>query len=272
MARFLFIWMIMIGAMVGVRESTHFDVDVWPELGAARQRAAAHRHQRVRAGLRAGLRLVGHRVRAVRLEPDLGARRAAAGGSSSPGRWPAHLDRVPRRALPRRPAHPGAGRGGARMSGGGAVSPAIAALILFGVFFALMALRVPIAFALGLACLPDPAHRAAAVADDPVQRDLQRLQLVHPAGGAVLPADRQPDERRRHHRPAGAPVARPGRAPSRRAGAGQRGAVDLLRRHLRARRPPTPRARARSSSRRRSRKATTSPSRSRSPRCRRCWR
>ncbi len=33
MARFLFIWMIMIGAMVGVRESTHFEVDLWPRLG-----------------------------------------------------------------------------------------------------------------------------------------------------------------------------------------------------------------------------------------------
>ncbi|MGE5792258.1 MAG: TRAP transporter small permease [Bacteroidota bacterium] len=38
MARFLFIWMIMIGAMIGVREGTHFEVDVWPQLGA---RAAA---------------------------------------------------------------------------------------------------------------------------------------------------------------------------------------------------------------------------------------
>ena len=34
LARFLFIWMVMLGAMVGVREGTHFDVDVWPELGA----------------------------------------------------------------------------------------------------------------------------------------------------------------------------------------------------------------------------------------------
>ena len=32
MARFLFIWTIMIGAMIGVRESTHFEVDVWPQL------------------------------------------------------------------------------------------------------------------------------------------------------------------------------------------------------------------------------------------------
>jgi TRAP-type transport system small permease protein len=33
MARFLFIWTIMIGAMIGVRESTHFEVDVWPQMG-----------------------------------------------------------------------------------------------------------------------------------------------------------------------------------------------------------------------------------------------
>jgi TRAP-type C4-dicarboxylate transport system permease small subunit len=32
MARFFFIWMIMIGAMVGVRENIHFDVDLWPVL------------------------------------------------------------------------------------------------------------------------------------------------------------------------------------------------------------------------------------------------
>jgi TRAP-type C4-dicarboxylate transport system permease small subunit len=32
MARFLFIWMVMLGAMIGVREGTHFEVDVWPEL------------------------------------------------------------------------------------------------------------------------------------------------------------------------------------------------------------------------------------------------
>ena len=32
MARFLFIWTIMIGAMVGIREAQHFEVDVWPTL------------------------------------------------------------------------------------------------------------------------------------------------------------------------------------------------------------------------------------------------
>ena len=38
-SRFLFIWMVMIGAMIGVREHSHFEVDIWPEL-APRPRAA----------------------------------------------------------------------------------------------------------------------------------------------------------------------------------------------------------------------------------------
>jgi TRAP-type transport system small permease protein len=33
LARFMFIWMVMLGAMIGVREATHFEVDVWPVLG-----------------------------------------------------------------------------------------------------------------------------------------------------------------------------------------------------------------------------------------------
>ena len=37
---------------------------------------------------------------------------------------------------------------------GAALSPGVAAGLLFGSFFLLMILRVPIAFALGLACLP----------------------------------------------------------------------------------------------------------------------
>jgi TRAP-type C4-dicarboxylate transport system permease small subunit len=32
MARFLFVWTIMIGAIIGVRESSHFDVDLLPAL------------------------------------------------------------------------------------------------------------------------------------------------------------------------------------------------------------------------------------------------
>jgi TRAP-type C4-dicarboxylate transport system permease small subunit len=33
LARFMFIWMVMLGAMIGVREGTHFEVDVWPAMG-----------------------------------------------------------------------------------------------------------------------------------------------------------------------------------------------------------------------------------------------
>jgi TRAP-type transport system small permease protein len=32
MARFLFVWAIMLGAMIGVREGTHFEVDLWPSV------------------------------------------------------------------------------------------------------------------------------------------------------------------------------------------------------------------------------------------------
>ena len=40
------------------------------------------------------------------------------------------------------------------MTGATLLDPGTASLIMFGVFFALLALRVPVAFALGLACLP----------------------------------------------------------------------------------------------------------------------
>src|SRR6476646_3253884 len=33
LSRFLFIWMVMLGAMIGIREGTHFEVDIWPALG-----------------------------------------------------------------------------------------------------------------------------------------------------------------------------------------------------------------------------------------------
>ena len=39
MARFLFVWTIMVGAMIGVRESTHFEVDLWPRLSARAEAA-----------------------------------------------------------------------------------------------------------------------------------------------------------------------------------------------------------------------------------------
>ena len=45
LSRFLFIWMVMLGAMIGIREHTHFEVDVWPELAprsAALLRIVSH--------------------------------------------------------------------------------------------------------------------------------------------------------------------------------------------------------------------------------------
>ena len=32
MARFFFIWMIMLGSMIGIRDSSHFDIDLWPDM------------------------------------------------------------------------------------------------------------------------------------------------------------------------------------------------------------------------------------------------
>jgi TRAP-type C4-dicarboxylate transport system permease small subunit len=45
LSRFLFIWMVMLGAMIGIREGTHFEVDVWPQLSprpAALLRLVSH--------------------------------------------------------------------------------------------------------------------------------------------------------------------------------------------------------------------------------------
>ena len=41
MARFFFVWTIMIGAMVGIREGSHFEVDIWPRLAPRPQAALA---------------------------------------------------------------------------------------------------------------------------------------------------------------------------------------------------------------------------------------
>jgi TRAP-type C4-dicarboxylate transport system permease small subunit len=40
MARFLFVWTVMIGAMVGVRDSAHFEVDLLPRMGPRGEAAA----------------------------------------------------------------------------------------------------------------------------------------------------------------------------------------------------------------------------------------
>src|SRR5207302_1744032 len=86
--------------------------------------------------------------RALWLELALGARRAAdAVDLRGVAARRVHVDPVPRRVVHRQlPRF-------AFMSSV-ALTPGMAALALFGVFFALLVVRVPVAFALGLACLP----------------------------------------------------------------------------------------------------------------------
>src|SRR5260221_4552241 len=126
-------------------------------------RRAAARVGRLHPALRLRVPLGGLGVHAFRLEPRLRARRPAA--LDDPRRLASHgpdLVRVPGRAHVGRgdgPRRPRAAQARGEAPGGGGASgsllaPSTAALILFGVLFVLLVLRVPVAFALGLACLP----------------------------------------------------------------------------------------------------------------------
>ncbi len=50
-----FIWTIMIGSMIGVREAAHFEVDLLPQTAATRRGAGADHWPAWRSGLGAGL-------------------------------------------------------------------------------------------------------------------------------------------------------------------------------------------------------------------------
>src|SRR5262249_10840226 len=118
----------------------------------ARQCDAQDRLEPVRADLRAGVRLLGHQVRGVRLVPGVRAGRTAhAIHFRSLAARRRDLGDLPGRDLRRQYLHPGRED---RPMTQAAMSPGMAALVLFGSFFFLIALRVPVAFALGLACLP----------------------------------------------------------------------------------------------------------------------
>ncbi len=78
MARFLFVWTIMIGAMVGVREAQHFEVDVWPDLSRRSEAAVRILARLGMLALARGVRVGRARIHAVRLEPDVGTGRSAA--------------------------------------------------------------------------------------------------------------------------------------------------------------------------------------------------
>ena len=107
-----------------------------------------------------------------------------------------------------------------------------AAMVLFGVFIALLILRVPVAFALGLACLPvlliEPRLSMMTLAQETFNAYNSFILLSVP----FFLLDREPDEHRRHHRPAGRAVALDGRALAWVAGADQCRAERVLRRHL----------------------------------------
>ena len=167
MARFLFVWTIMIGAMLGVRESTHFEVDVWPRLS-----------RRVEAAVRLVARLGVLVVALVFVWSGIEFTRFAWYRISELAELPLWLIHI---AWPITGftwlvflgeqmwdefAHPDRSRSGRcapelsrrRPSGGSddrrRAHAGQAALILFGLFFLLLFLRVPVAFALALACLP----------------------------------------------------------------------------------------------------------------------
>ena len=162
MARFLFIWTIMIGAMIGVRE-----IDA---LRGRRLAAACAARRGGCCGCSAGSACWSsacvfvwcrHRVHALRLEPHLRARRPAAlAASTSPGRSP---------------ASPGSCSSASRCSTtceiisgrayvtGAVLTPGMAALHpVRRASSCFMFLRVPVAFALGARLPADPRDRAAA--------------------------------------------------------------------------------------------------------------
>ncbi|TMK06225.1 MAG: TRAP transporter large permease subunit, partial [Alphaproteobacteria bacterium] len=120
LSRFLFIWMVMLGAMVGIKEGTHFEVDIWPELS---RRANAM------------LRIISNLFVLIFALVFVywGIKFVEFGWYQE-----SELAELPM----------------GRPMTQAAMSPGTAALVLFGSFFILIALRVPVAFALGLACLP----------------------------------------------------------------------------------------------------------------------
>src|SRR5258708_1795289 len=120
--------------------------------GAPVERAAAHRLAYLRARVRAGVRLVGHRGHGRGVGPAVRERRVAhVDDFHCLARRGSHLGAISGGALCREPVRPAARQ--SNMTGI-ALSAASAAGILFGGFFLLIVLRVPVAFALGLSCLP----------------------------------------------------------------------------------------------------------------------
>ena len=189
----------MIGSMIAVRDGTHFDVDVLPH------------------SVNPKVELVVAAVRPLR-DPDGGARPSSATAGISPcsaSRQRSEISGLPMLSIYIAWPIAGAtwvlflgekhlGRSSAYRAGARVMGPGEVAAILFGIFAragrAARAGRLRAGPGGGAGLL----HRGPADPGPAAARDVQELQRLRPAGGAVLPAGRQPDERRRHHRPAGA--------------------------------------------------------------------
>ena len=209
LSRFLFIWMIMLGAMIAVREGTHFVVDVWPPL-------------RPRANALLSIVRARSSCWCSRWCSSAGASSSCASAGTSIPSWP-NCRWCTSSSRGRSQASHGllflgeifvadlrcAVTQGSGMSERRRPFAGTRRRCCCSASFSVLMVAARAGGLRARTGVPaDPGDRAAPVADGAVQRDLQGLQLVHPARGAVLPADRKPDERGRHHGPAGAAVAR----------------------------------------------------------------
>ena len=167
LATFIFVWVVMIGSMIAVWDGTHFNVEVLPAaktpLGTLIQKGLVLVLLIAFGGVFAWY---GVEYTKIRQHPEIRHDECKYGDNPYLGadRW-CSLGDI-RRLPPQRGSHriPQFPRVVAMI-----VSTALACAILVGGFLVLVALRVPVAFALGLATMPI------------VLLDL-RLTPLHPAG------------------------------------------------------------------------------------------
>ena len=128
--------------------------------------------------------------------------------------------------------------------------PLQVAAILFSLFGFLVLARIPVAFALGIACVPVFFFDARMTPTLLMYETFKSYNAFVILAVPVLPDGREPHELGRNHRSPDKTFASVGRALSRRPRPHQRGRQHVLRRHLRIVDGPTPRGSVRSSFRR----------------------
>jgi TRAP-type C4-dicarboxylate transport system permease small subunit len=141
MSRFFFVWLIMLGATLGVRERLHFDVDLLPELSPRATHVLLRLSQT--AMLIFSVVILYWGIEFTKFGWNQTSELAEMPMWWIFIAWPIAgflwivfmLDHIFNLSA-------------------SLLSPSMAALVLFGSFFLLLAIRVPVAFALGLAALP----------------------------------------------------------------------------------------------------------------------